>query len=539
MNNITENTVVYNDQEYNAKIYLDNGSVQIPINTNAIVNLTIEETLADWVTRGVLSLYSAFELFEKKPDLPHSRLQPIDIFQFRNDGNDILRFELIPKLFDSGLNSSPRSRPTNLQMDKVHWKLNYEFSIYDVEDVDHPPGAQNAAAPSIKIKKLYFYDRWHQLMLTDFMEFSTALTQRGSQQIAGYPISSIPDTARAVPTGYAIKEIFKKCLIENAGIGLSENIISNDWDEGSSSIFFTAPASYTASDSLKYIYDRHVSEVGSPANTYDFSILTKEKGPTENDIGSLVLRPVSKFFEEAGTTQPKKFQIEHFYVQEYGEPISTPGINKVPKTEGNDLQIDTKLGSYSYITNYRFVDIAPSTNFENFRTKSVHSIDFLNRALFVEYQTNKAETARDFISNKYNSQVSTIASGKDNFLITLDNRKRSRNIEPTFSLYGGNLFIDSLNRQADGLQKLLRTGLFLNACIHFRVLGSTNRETGRFIAIDRASSITDSPFNDKFYGQWFTINIRHIFENNIYYNEITAIKTHRFQKSSVNLNNTI
>jgi hypothetical protein len=123
--------------------------------------------------------------------------------------------------------------------------------------------------------------------------------------------------------------------------------------------------------------------------------------------------------------------------------------------------------------------------------------------------------------------------------LTLEESKKNKNIKPVYSLYGGDDENYKLARQADGIQKLLKTGVFQNACIHFRCLGSTNREPGRFIAIDRQEGIEDNNFNDKLYGQWFIINVRHIFEGGLYYNEIAAVKLHRFKSLDVNFIGTI
>jgi hypothetical protein len=55
----------FNEQEYEYEIYLDSTfdeseTRRFPINPNAIVNLNIEETLADWVTKGTLTVFDSF-----------------------------------------------------------------------------------------------------------------------------------------------------------------------------------------------------------------------------------------------------------------------------------------------------------------------------------------------------------------------------------------------------------------------------------------------------------------------------------------------
>ncbi len=539
----------YNEQDYEYEIYLDSGSGQsdqrrYPINPNAIVSLNIEETLADWVTKGVLTIYDTFNALENTSSTPGVRGEG-PRYIFRNDGNDILYIRLFPRLNNLGL-----------EIDQVHWELVYRFSIYDVEDIDNPPGAQNQAATTTKCKKFYFWDLWYQRMITNTLEYSTATSESNRNQITG----PVPDELRSLPTGTAMKDIIDLSLGKNFDIlGNVQNIAGGpdgDWDEGATNIFYTAPAFNSAYESLMEIYSRHVSTAkystaplrSSPrggvqgSSDNDFCVLYKERGPTPGDEGYLVLKPMSEFFEKAGKTSPGEYQIEHFYIQEayvVSEKVK-PKLNRAPALGRQDLQRDTSLGAYSQITSYRFVDIAPFTNATEFVNRPVHSFDFLNRTMSIEFKQNSVLTARDFMTKKY---ISRLATARDNdeslFLLTLEESKKSKNVKPVYSLYGGDDENYKLARQADGLQKLLKTGVFQNACIHFRCLGSTNREPGRFIAIDRQEGIEDNNFNNKLYGQWFIINVRHIFEAGLYYNEITAVKLHRFKSLDVNFTGTI
>jgi hypothetical protein len=273
----------------------------------------------------------------------------------------------------------------------------------------------------------------------------------------------------------------------------------------------------------------------------DFCVLYKERGPTAEDDGFLVLKPLSEFFERAGKSTPGDFQIERFYVQDYAPSEKVvPKVKRSPVLGQQSLQKDTSLGAYSQITSYRFVDISPYTNATEFVNKPVYSFDFANRTMSVEFEQNSVETAREFMVRKYISQLATARDNdKSLFLLTLEESKRNKNVKPVYSLFGGDDENHKLSRQADGLQKLLKTGVFQNACINFRCLGSTNREPGRFIAIDRQEGIEDNNFNNKLYGQWFIINVRHIFEGGLYYNEITAVKLHRFKAQDFNFPGTV
>lgn len=530
----------YNEQEYEFEMYLDSNAGTandrvFPINPNAIVNLNIEETLADWIVKGTLTVYDSFNTLENTPITP-GILGEGPTYVFRNDGNDILHIRLFPRL-----------DKLNLEVDQIHWELVYKFSIYDVEDIDLPPGAQNQASAVTKCKKFYFWDYWYQQMITNTLEYSTGL----SRDIPGASSTGpLTDEQRSLPTGIAMKEIIDQSLGTNLNNrGTSLNIAggpNNEWDSGAFNIFYTAPATNSAFDTLMDVYNRHISSTTKNNSVFnvaenDFCILSKSRGPSPGDEGYLTLIPMSEYFEKAGKDIPGEYQIEHFYVQDYAPSEKIiPKLKRSPILGQQNLQKDTSLGAYSQITSYRFVDISPFTNATVFTNKPVYSFDFLNRTFNVDFTQNTVETARDFIVQKYINQLAVSRdNSKDLFLLTLEESKKNKNIKPIYSLYGGNNNNSKIGRQADGLQKLLKTGVFQNACINFRCLGSTNREPGRFIAIDKQENIEDNNFNNKLFGQWFIINVCHIFEAGLYYNDITAIKLHRFKSLDVNIPGTI
>jgi len=535
----------FNEQEYDIKMYLDCGAGEsdekkYPISSSAIVSLDIEETLADWVTKGTLTVYDSFNALENAP-LENNE---VSRYVFRNDGNDLLYIRIFPILTQ-----------LNLEVDRVHWELLYKFSIYDVEDIDLPPGAQNQTATTTKCKKFYFHDSWYQKLITTTLQYSTALSNSinlGSSE----PLS---DKERSIYTGDAMKEVLDKTIAQNPEIDYPATIAGgseNRWDRGATKIFYTAPATNSAYDTLMDIYSRHVSvdrystapsvspprggAVGTSEN--DFCILAKERGPNPGDEGYLSLKSVSWYFEKAGKGTPGEFQIEHFYIQDYAPSNQTKAAaRRAPVLGQQDLQKDTSLGSYSQITSYRFVDIAPLMNATKFINSPVCSFDFLSRTFNIEFSQNSVQAARNFITKKYISRVTTESTSNEEklFLITLEKSKENNNTKPVYSLYGGIEENERLSRQADGLLKLLRIGVFQNACINFRCLGSTNREPGRFVAIDKSDGIEDNNFNNKLYGQWFIINVRHVFEGGLYYNDITAVKVYRFKSLDLNLPGTI
>ena len=532
----------FNQVNHEFEIYLDSGAGQSdnnrqPINPNSIVNLTIDDTLSNWVVQGTLSIFYTPDTnnghinsttgADKTAKTGINENSARTSFNFRNDGNDLLRIRIKPKL-DSN------SENPDINTNQSHWTLSYQFVVYDMEDIDLPPGAQNQAAASIKCLKLYFWDEWYQKMITNVMEYSTAQSSEFTQNVSNGEYAN----AAVIETGRAIKEIIEKALkdVDSAdgapcGSEVADSSGFADWELGPAKIFYTAPAQSTAYDSLMYVYDRHISEVaGEQLNVNDFSILMKDRDSADpTSVGRFTLKPVTSFFQKAGAgaDSPGEYQFEHFFLQGYsGEPRPTKFM-RGPQNNTSSGPIDFKSLKYGAITNYRFVDIAALTNSNLFTNSPVYSFDFKNRTFNVEFKNNSVLTAKKFMTDKYIKGVykSEKSSPEKLFLINLDEDKKAKNTRPAFSLHGD----DPLIRQHAGLQKLLRVGLFQNAAINFRTLGLTFREPGRFIAIDRTEGVEQGEFEEKFYGQWFVLNVKHIFESEFYYNDITAIKIHRFQ----------
>jgi len=565
----------FNQVNHEFEIYLDSGygeldSKKYPINPNSVVNLSIEDTLADWVVRGSLSFFynpeSGTGKIAKKLGNRNSlttgveNVEPKPFYSFRNDGYDFLRVRIKPKLKNSSTPNAPNLKIT----DPVAWTLSYYFSIYDMEDIDLPPGAQNQASATVKCLKIYFWDSWYQKMLTNTLAYSTGLSPLARPDLDIQ--EGVYDNPGVIPTGQAMKEIINLSLGQNMSqqnysdttfvdpkLSFNYEPVGKEWEQGPAKIFYTAPTNTTALESLMYVYDKHVSgdsvavrpqssspRGGTPGTTLnDYSILMKERGPTETDQGVFSLRSVSSFFKKAGKSAevPGEFQIEHFFLQRYADINEPTRSLRAPVSKDNSDVRDFKSLNYSTITNYRFVDISALTNSTSFVNSPVYSFDFKNRKFNVEFQNNSVEAARDFMNRKYISQV--YKSERNDltklFLINLNEEKQNKNVRAVFSPYGDNLLI----RQSAGLQKLLYIGLFQNAAINFRVLGLTLREPGRFIAIDRTEGVDRGDFEDKFYGQWFVVNVKHIFESEIYYNDITAVKIHRYQELASSFPGTI
>jgi hypothetical protein len=504
----------YNTKLYSVQISISNfiASQTFSLAPNSIIDFTIEESLADWVTKGTLTFTYKHDVLDK-------------IFTFRNDGYDTINVQIYPVSVVGDRSVDPTTGQPLPDLKQKDWELNYLFSIYNIEDLPKPPGATGAASASLKCKKLYFRDfRYHELS-TNTIQYSTATSKSNPDVNA-----DTPDYARSLSTGKIIKEVIQQTLTDESINKITTN--QDDWDDGASSLFLTAPTATTAYDLLMYAYKRHVSAIKSK-DVNDFCILSIERGPKFGDKGVFTLRPMSKYFSQAGKDpeNPGEFQIEHFFIQDFNDNIEAKG--KKPKTgkfraprkdSGKIVGKDKTLVDYSYIRSYEYVEVSPMINANTFVSRPVYSYDLSKREFNIEFKTNTVTDAKTFIGEQYVKQVLTKDGSPNNFQITIAENKKDKNINPIFSLYGQNKIL----READGVQKLLQLGIFQNACIVFTVPGLTSRVTGRFIGIDRVQGSLNDAFDDKFCGQWFIINIRHIFQGTQYLNEITAIKLHRY-----------
>ena len=515
----------YGHQKLNVLAYLYNlnSEQSIAFTPQSIINLTIDDTLSNWAITGTLTVTYALDVLENK-------------YIFRNDGYDTLTIRIYP--VDPTTGSTGISE---VNFKKPYWEINHFCSIYNIEDIPLPPGAQGQGAATMKCKKFYFRDFRHLELTTELLQYSTAFSLSA---LSNKPNAT--DTERAIPTGRIIEEVI------TTGITIPElNVITaeeKDWDYGVSNLFYTAPADTTAYDTLMYAYNKHISSVtitndrtddineknsnsNDPANstTNDFCLLTVERGPDFGNYGQFVLRPVSRYFEKAGgdPETPLEYQVEHFFIKDYSV---NNGLYRSPRKSSNEIDgPDRIVPEFNSIISYEFAEISPNVNSHIFNTRPVYSYNIGARQLNTDFHNNDVLTTKTFFTEKYTSKNNILQNDdpEKNFLITLPSNKKELNLNPTFSLYGQ----DRTIRKADGLTKLLQAGLFLNACIVFSVPGLTSRIKGRFIGIDRepGSSYDSSVYDDKFCGQWFVIDVKHVFEENEYKNVITAVKTHRYQ----------
>ena len=548
----------YNDLLHKVELYLDNSgtldgadpATRHSINPSAVLNLSISNTINDWIVDGSLTFMyipedSAADLAatggQNQPTAVTGAMangQLLKSYQFRGDGFDVLRVMISP------ITKNTTGDPDAMVIDEndPKWYLTYMFSVYDTEDINDIPEMGGNVASYIKCLKLYFRDIRYQILKTTNIEYSTANSPQATFDISFDSVDASHQTGGVLKTGTAIYEILWQTLRDPANGGNAELMAppgADQWDEGAGSLFYTSPAESSAADDVNYLLDNHVStkqlDGSTASNPKDLCLLCTQKSKTATCIEEFALTPISDFFKKAGSAAdaPGELQKEHFFVTSLTNSGGVLNTFRAPMGTSSDR--DLKTAKYGQILSFAFVDMAAEANSALFISAPVYSVDIGNRIFNVEFQGNDVKTARTAIAQTYISQLYKQGEGDKLFLPTIHKTKKSVNVFPKFSLNGDN----KIARQKRGLLDLIYTGLFQNACVCFKTLGLTMREPGMFIGIDKTDGCEDNDYNNKLYGQWFVVKVDHVFEAGSYVNMIYAIKIHRFKTPTTTFKDTI
>jgi len=495
-------------------------------------------------------------------------------FIFRGEARDILRVDIMPKLDTTTVNDLGSDDA------KKYFYLNYDFAIYDSEEiVGNEPGQ--------KYKKLYFWDLYYQFMLEKNIVFSTAnivektpnITQAANTNNPIYaatnpiltelasvaspvlntgtglgpvvtpsigtlgqtPAQMLPQNAdnndRSVTTGIALRELIKATFPanDNYPVTISVNTVTGttndqdpgnqDWDTGSTNIFFSTPANYKAIDCVKYILSRHVSV----NNNYDQCFLRLTRSTREFTFKSL-----SQYFQQAfipSSGNPGNFYLETIKIGGYTQQDGQ--TNYIPRyfTPQSGLYFD-RIGN---IKSFSFDNMAGIISQQKLVPTFVHSYDYENKQFNIDIERNGIEQAMKTYQQNYVNHMNS-GNGEDPYSNFAPGQLRylNKNIQNVFSVTEQ----DPDQRLAWGRNEFLYASVFTNNLISFKLPGSTHRQAGMFIGIDRDNSIPDSLLDNKLLGIYFIIEVKHIFTGNEYTNELHCIKVYNYKQLEDTYDNT-
>jgi len=537
-----------NNNDYIFKVTLVNAagdySTAQDIKPPNIQDFVIDDTINSFYQTGYIIINNARDKIERDTPAGSSTKDPAYYnnsgnsadtstagFVFRGEARDILRVEIMPHLDGTAV--------SNLGSDDAQkfFKIDYDFVIYDSEEIPSDD-------PDQKFKKLYFWDITYQLLLEKNVQFSTATiaqsaaaTSSAAQPANGIQTTSLPsnadDSDRAIPTGLALREFLKAAFPPNEQYpiafsqnipgtqntsGLSQNEIDQqniDWDLGGTNLFFTSPANYKGIDSLYYILSRHVSNSQS---NYDQCFLQLERYPREFTFKSL-----KQYFDQAlGNNKDSPGSL-------YLETLKIGGNTQQDGRDASGTYFTPTNGLYferiGTIKSFAFDSLPGLHSQRKLVPTFVHSYDYENKQFAIDIQRNGVEQMMKTYQENYVNNM--LSSSKDPAFPSFapgQLRYLNKNANNVFSVSNQ----DSNQRLAWGRNQFLYASIFANNLVSFRLPGSTHRQPGYFIGIDRDNSIPDSKFDNKLLGVYFIVQVSHSFSGNEYYNDLYCIKTYNY-----------
>ena len=477
-------TVFVNNDAWKVQVSFDNKSIDpFVLQDEQLVEVAIEHSIID---PAYLKGYVTVKSKRLGTILNNDELNTE--FIFRGDGKDEISFELKP------LGAEEDVLPPEI------WLTKLDFVVYDVEDIP---------TPDIHYKRIHFWHKPYQTMRARKIAFSTA-------RYANIPdVRNADDSDRAIPTGVALKHV-----ISEAGLG--EYIDTDNWDIGSSSIFYTAPSSSTVEGIMQYILSHHTSE--------------KDSGPCllyyNRGVNKFQLIAISEFFNKAGAEldKPGEYQIEHFWIQpkdtgtEDAEgyiPIKAPSNND-PESYDRDI----KHRDYSIIreNQYTLSDMSGDDSMYALSSRLVHTYDHASKSFIMQAADHEVSNVKTAFKEQYTDKLYPGTSGSPLFVL---------NNDKTDNLVTHTAYVPSNNKSSQSLlcygrNNILSNAIFLNLGINFTVPGSSHRHPGRFIGIDKSRNKTDNKYDYKLLGQWFVTSTTFSWKRGQMLNYVDAVKTHTY-----------
>lgn len=506
------NYKIFNKQNYifNVRLYDEvDPTNELYLNPLAITRLILIDDLHHWPFKGELVYENPHNIIEREIlEPPEGAESPPTKtpYKFRNDGKDLLHITIrLAENTDSLIKD----------LDPNIWAIDTTFAIYNKQDL--PTG--NIAS---KLIKFYFWDEAYQRMQRKNVIWSTATSKYNPAYMTD-PINFDPanavDADREMFTGTAIKSL----LLES---GLFQPEDFDEIDVGSVKLFHNCPVNSTVADNVEELLSCHYGELKRQNNSEkqfgDLCIFDKDRYTNK-----FSLTPINKIFEKAGyeADNPLEYQIEHFYINDLIFKDNMISIPKSPvKITPEDSKLDTTKDVTTVpITNFQYDDMAAFDNVKNVVSTPVHTYYPKTKTFMIYQEPSNVNNLETSLKDMYIKQK-VLTDGSNPVLLTLNKEKIDADISNHIFIIRPDLGLATKN----GLGRLLYSSLFLNQCMVFDVEGSTIRRSARFIGIDR-NNLTDNAYDYKFCGQWFLTKVQHIFQNDMYINQVTCVKAHSFK----------
>jgi hypothetical protein len=503
------------------------------IKPSAIKSLIIDDTFTSFYQSGTIVIDNSFDVIERDTPNTVSYDDPqyynssgntgsnIDAgFIFRGESRDILRVEIMPQL------DSTHVEGMGSEESQAFFRILYDFAIYNSEDI-------TGETPDQKYKKLYFWDLYYQLLLEKNVPFSTATIPSFYDSNGDINANNVPSGDAGIETGIALKEFLKAAFPDDEkypvefsentpGLANSTDQVQTDvnninWDVGGSKLFFSTPADFKAIDCINYILSRHVSNA---ASDFDQCFLHLERYPRK-----FSLKSVKQYFSQA--YNPINDSPGSLYL----ETVKLGGFTNEDGKGAPEAYFTPTGGLYfqriGTIKSFSFDNMAGIYSQQQLVPHIVHSYDNENKQFNMDVERHGIEQSMKAYQKNYvnNMNSSSEEPAYPNFAPG-QLRYTNKNVKNVFSVSSQ----EPGQRLNLGRNTFLYNSVIMNNVVTFRLPGTTHRQAGFFIGIDRDGAIPASKFDNKLLGIYMIVEVKHIFQGNEYYNDLHCIKTYNFRQ---------
>lgn len=472
-NNI--NVELYNGTSYkfNVSIYDADGNY-MPINANALQNLTIEDSIFIPFTIGTMTVVNVNTVLQS------SATTDAPALNFAGNNHDLLAIDIMPAVSNKGIEADS----TDEELRRI-FNLNTLYCINELQDADEKSKRVNNV--------MNFRDAYHQVMLENAAQFNSIDALQELGKLKG-DAENLNNSERAIETGELLIHLIKKTFPG------AEVIDEANFDKGYGKLLFYSQGNSNAFQDMMHINSLQMSEQNHDACILNLDRYTKK-------FTNIAL---SKYFE-LQKSNPQEYVLETLVVSD-GQ--SGAGANKPPAGAGFDVTgniIEYKLSPINgneftrKITNavYNATAGADKNHYVGVKENNLKMVLDKYKQLYVEPFQSIAPKAQPSIDFTKFVNESNLRPRIVNTTLPFKYEQMPRN----------SMFIDLLVSGGDN--------------IVFRTLGSTHRRSGRFIDITANSQIADNKLANTLLGRWFIVKVSHIFSGNKYYNVIEAIKTYK------------
>lgn len=462
---------------------------------------------------GYLVIDNSVDILERHVDAINEQKSSDDSpargFLFKGDARDFIYIDIFPNLTTD---AAAAEKDDQRELINKYFRINLQCAVYNTEDII------DGETPGIKFKKLYFRDLYAQILHEKSSFYST------TNFCENKDFTNISNAQRAIPTHTAIKTFLESFFNQDDGYPATVTIDKELFDTGSSRIFFSSPANFKGIDTLTYLLEKHTS---SAENNYDFALLELDRCTrtfTLESVTSIFKKALQPSSEAPGTPGP--YYLETFLLGGYTDFFH------------DEKQRSAQLIRYAPYQNVVFMKTAGViNNFTYDMMPGEHTQNAVNASVVHSYNYNNKEFSMDIIENTYDASHDVYAK---NYVQTLNNtfntnfspgvhKKISKNYRNAFTVKTDDEDISTqakFQRFSSGRNKFLKSSIFLNQAVSFKVPGSTHRQTNRFMGVTRNTSLPISEFDQKMLGTYYITEVKHIFAGGEYANEIKAVKTY-------------